>query len=161
MIAYLSKRLRGQSLAAAAIKDFCGKTALSFYRRPSGKPYANDAPYFSCSHSHGFSLCVVSNYEIGADIELNRNAEKYMGVARRFFHPEEFSAVTKDNFFEIFTAKEAYVKFTETGVFGGMDSFSVISGKVGDVNIIHFKSGDCICAAASKNEIEVEIKWIY
>ena len=81
--------------------------------------------------------------------------------ARRFFAPDEAAAATEENFFKLFTAKEAYVKYTEMGIFSGMEFFSAMNGQVGDVNIIKFTDGNCICAAASKTERDVNIKWIY
>lgn len=161
MIAYFSRYLKGEALAAAAIEDFCGKRPLRFERLPSGRLYAPYAPFFSCSYSYGLSLCVVSRYDLGADMELCRDAKKYLSVARRFFHPSEKEIVTEENFFEIFTAKEAYAKYTQEGIFAAPMNFSVAEGSVNGVNIIHFREGDYICAVASKNETEVETKWIY
>lgn len=156
--AYLAKGLSENELVSLALKDY-GGGEYRLLRRPTGKPYAVGGPCYSYSDSCGFGLCVVSDYEVGGDIELKRDASRYMGVARRFFAPDEAAAATEDNFFEIYTAKEAYVKFTEMGIFSGMERFSTLSGRVGGVNIIHFSDGDCVCAAASEHESEVEVRW--
>lgn len=162
MTAYLGKNISSERFIQLALRDYTGaERDLEIKVRPTGKPYIEGGPCFSYSDSCGCSLCVVSDYEVGADIEVRRHAEKYMGVARRFFAPDELAAATTENFFEIYTAKEAYVKFTEMGIFSGMEHFSTMSGKVGEINIIKFSDGDCICAAASEKEREVEIKWIY
>ena len=161
MIAYLTKNTDADQFIQAALRDYTG-TDQDFVikMRPTGKPYIEGGPCFSFSDSHGYFLCVVSDHEVGADIEFRRSAEKYMDVARRFFAPDERDAATADNFFEIYTAKGAYVKFTEMGIFSGMEHFSTMSGRVGNVYITRFSDGDCICAAASEKEREVEIKWI-
>lgn len=160
--AYLAKNMPESELVRRAVLDYIGgERELVFGLRPTGKPYIVGGPFYSFSDSHGYSLCVVSDYEVGGDIELRRSAHPYMGVARRFFAPDEATVASEDNFFEIYTAKEAYVKFTEMGIFSGMERFSTLSGRVGSVNIIHFSDGDCICAAASEHESEVQVKWIF
>lgn len=160
--AYLAKGMDEKELVSRALRDYTGcDKEFVFKRRSTGKPYAEGGPCYSFSDSCGFSLCVVNDWEIGGDIEMRRSALRYMGVARRFFAPDEAEITTEENFFEIYTAKEAYVKYTELGIFSGMEKFSTLSGKVGEVNIIHFSDGDCICAAASAHEKEVEIKWIF
>lgn len=157
--AYLAKGMNEEELVKRALRDYSGREDFVFHRRPSGKPYVEGGPYYSYSDSCGYALCVVSDHEIGGDIELRRDASRYMSVAKRFFAPDEAAIATEENFFEIYTAKEAYVKFTEMGIFSGMEHFSTLSGRVGTVNIIHFSDGDCICAAASEHESEVEITW--
>ena len=161
MTAYLAKDMDANQFIQLALKDYTGAAHdFEIKRRSTGKPYIEGGPCFSYSDSKGYSLCVVSDYEVGADMEVKRSAEKYMNVTKRFFAPDEAAAAPADNFFEIYTAKEAYVKYTEMGIFSGMEYFSTMSGKVGEVNIIKFSDGDCICAAASEKEREVEIKWI-
>ncbi len=158
--AYLAKGMDKRAFVEKALFDYCGKSGFVFARRPTGKPYAVDGPCFSFSDSRGYMLCAVSDYEIGADLEMKRVAAGYMGVVKRFFAPDEAAAATEDNFFDIYTAKEAYVKFAEMGIFSGMERFSTLGGRVGSVNIIHFSDGCCVCAAASERESEVEIKWL-
>lgn len=162
MNAYLGRTPDAGVFVQLALRDFTGEQReYEIKRRPTGKPFAVDGPCFSFSDSRGYVLCVVSDNEVGADLELRRDAKKYMDVARRFFSPEEFAATDENNFFELYTAKEAYVKFTEMGIFSGMEKFSVLSGRVGTVNITKFSDGNLICAAASEKEREVKIKWIY
>ena len=162
MIAYLSKTDDRAVFIQMALRDFTGQQRVfEIKTRPTGKPYAVDGPCFSFADSHGYVLCAVSHGEVGADLEASRAGEKYMGAARRFFAPDELAAADRDNFFEIFTAKEAYVKFTGLGIFSGMELFSTLSGRVGDVNIIKFSEGGLVCAAASETERDVKIKWIY
>ena len=162
MIAYLGKTCDHDVFVQMALRDYTGQQREFEIRlRPTGKPYAVDGPCFSFSDSRGFVLCAVSDGEVGADLELRRDAGKYMAVAERFFAPDEKAAVTSRNFFELYTAKEAYVKFTEMGIFSGMEKFAALSGRVGNVNIIKFSDGDCICAAASETERNVKVKWIY
>lgn len=159
--AYLAKNMPRGELILRAVQAFTGsEKPLQIKRWPSGKPYIEGGPCFSYSDSGGFGLCAVSEAEIGADIEILRPAARYLAVARRFFAPDEAAAATEENFFRLYTAKEAYVKFTGKGIFSGMQSFSALGGRVGRVNIIHFYAGGCVCAAASETETEAEVIWL-
>ena len=116
-----------------------------------GKPYFRDLPfYFNLSHSGDYVLCVVSEAEIGADIQQHRRREKekdregsggsernafgdssaVLGrLASRFFSERECAALNRAGaereqlFFRLWARKEAYGKLTGKGVTGvlGMD----------------------------------------
>ncbi|MGN0429092.1 MAG: 4'-phosphopantetheinyl transferase family protein [Acetatifactor sp.] len=89
-----------------------------------GKPYLVDYPlFFSLSHSGDACLCVVSEQEIGADIQKfsHTNAER---ISRRFFTEEEILCLNacetqeekQELFFRLWCRKEAYAKYTGQGV---------------------------------------------
>ncbi len=163
--AYFSDKIFGEELIRRAVTEYTGKPCeAEIKRRPTGKPYIEGGPCFSYSDSCGFGVCAVSRGEIGCDMELKRSCEKYIPVAKRFFHPKELEILAEEGFeekfFEIYTAKEAYVKFTEMGIFSGLEKFSAAEGRVGDVNLIRFFWGNLVCCAASKRERLVETIWI-
>ncbi|MCL2797158.1 MAG: 4'-phosphopantetheinyl transferase superfamily protein [Firmicutes bacterium] len=110
--------------------------------------------FFSVSHSGVFFVCAVSDGgEVGIDIQ-KMTAGFNPGIPKRFFHPDEHRFLESsgsgdsgrdgigDNiksdgssdsvhsgsgdFFKVWTAKEAYVKFTGSGIDGGFDAFSVV-----------------------------------
>ncbi len=73
-----------------------------------GKPYFENGPYFSVSHSKDFVAVAVSDMPVGIDIQFCDRTINTSGVEKRFFTAAERLS-TKD-FFEIWTAKEAIVK---------------------------------------------------
>ena len=95
-----------------------------------GKPYFPDAPAvgFSISHSADFWVCALAAGRIGVDVQQQRPC-RAVEIARRFFHPDEaaFIQKTPERFYEVWAAKESYVKYTGQGIvqFG---SFSVVEG---------------------------------
>lgn len=160
--AYLSCNCPSGEFIKRSLWEYVGeKREFIFKRHKTGKPYAQNGPFFSFSDSCGYMLCAVSDYDLGADLELRRDSQKYMKIAKRFFAPDEAAAATPESFFELYTAKEAYVKYTQMGIFSGLEKFSALSGRVGSVNIIKFSYGECVCAVASEKESEVEAEWIY
>lgn len=109
-------------------------SALRFVAGENGKPYIEQYPAFrfSISHSGDYAVCVVSEQEVGIDIQKIQDIR--LGVAERFFSEEEkaqIEAAVLDKeeelsetalakrekmFFRIWSAKEAYVKLTGEGL---------------------------------------------
>ena len=103
---------------------------LTIARAPGGKPYFPAAPWLHCSVSHSGDiwLCACSDAPIGVDVQHIRPA-RTTALARRFFHPDETAWLEAhpDNFFLLWTAKEACVKRTGRGIDGEFSRFSVIT----------------------------------
>lgn len=105
-----------------------------------GKPYFPNCReiFFSVSHSGEYLVCAVANENVGVDIEkTSDDTDKRFGdlksrlirIASRFFHPDEASIVKTDpipRFYEVFTAKESYVKFTGSGFDETLSEHSVL-----------------------------------
>lgn len=93
-----------------------------------GKPYFADVPlFFSISHSAGSVLCVVSERQVGADIQCVRNILPN-GMVERFFSEEEKRSwqllaekERADFFYRAWTRKEAYGKLAGDGVLRALD----------------------------------------
>ena len=98
-------------------------------RTASGKPYFPDCENirFSVSHSGAFFVCALSEQNIGVDLERRSKLPgesdvdtsiRLCKIADRFFHPNEAVLIKTDpmtRFYEVFTAKESYVKYLGTG----------------------------------------------
>lgn len=131
------ERLRAAAARAAGLR--ADDPSLLVLRTKEGKPYfPGESLHCSVSHSGGIWLCAISAAPVGVDIQLvgDCDAER---IAARFFHPDEAAWLRgrgKEAFFEVWCAKESYVKYTGTGMLPGMDGFCVtdgagISGRVG------------------------------
>lgn len=107
-----------------------------------GKPYLAGLVrqvYFNLSHSGEYVVCAFSESEIGVDIE--RIGCERMGVARRFFHPDEIRTLEetgenerKELFFRYWTVKESFLKYKGTGLRRPLSSF-LVWGRDGDIRI--------------------------
>lgn len=85
----------------------------------NGKPHLTDAPdtHFSITHSDKWVFLAVSDGEIGIDAQMPRRV--CPRLAARSTSPEELSWVkenTEPNFTRLWTMKEAYLKYTGTGL---------------------------------------------
>lgn len=103
---------------------------------PLGKPYLRDFPevFFSLSHSHGMALAAVHNLEVGADIERIRPVD--VAVARRIMSQTEYEYFEKSRdkleaFFNVWTLKESYLKFTGQGISVPLKEITVLPSENG------------------------------
>jgi 4'-phosphopantetheinyl transferase len=110
-------------------------SALHFSLGPHGKPHLDPAGLnFSLSHSGDLAAVAVGEIaEIGIDLEKTRPIADWEEVARLWFHPAEIEWVRsaadarrRDAFFEVWTAKEAYIKANGRGLSQALDAFSVV-----------------------------------
>lgn len=99
----------------------------------NGKPYLkdNDKVFFNLSHSGDTVMCVISDAQVGCDVE--KCGEFDIRVAKKFFSDIEYAQLQrcendsdkKDVFFRIWTLKESFMKVTGQGMTLKSDSFSV------------------------------------
>ncbi len=94
-----------------------------------GKPYFKHIPdlFFSISHKDEVTVIVLSDCEVGVDVERVKKAD--LRVIKRFLKEEADYITATDidrRFFEIWTKKEAYLKCKGTGLSGGLDSVNVL-----------------------------------
>lgn len=165
-------------LALHALRQCFGEVCPELFSRgdilryaESGKPYVGvgSGMYVSISHSHGLCAVAVSDSEIGVDIEYidpSRSTERLKRLAARFFSADELAyikaeadagdAVLPERFFEVWCAKESYVKYTGDGL-SGLGGFSIFDLPVGitRLRVIDTNGGSYACAVASRERAEI------
>lgn len=97
------------------------------------KPKFADFPvYFSLSHSEERVMCIMSELQVGCDVEKNHPID--LRIARDFFFEDEFRVIEacttqKEQmamFFRLWTLKESFMKCTGLGVRLPLDSFAIL-----------------------------------
>ena len=128
-----------------------------------GKPVIEDG-FVSLSHSGRFAVCALSPVPVGIDIEAERYVDP--GLAPRILSPMELKEYQADPsggyLLERFVIKEAYLKLTGEGVFGGMQALFVKDGAVFSRGVrVGFVSGipvcGCVCFAVTEKPCGMEI----
>ncbi|QJR21070.1 hypothetical protein BREVNS_0320 [Brevinematales bacterium NS] len=94
-----------------------------------GKPFCLSHPtcHFNIAHSGQLVLLACDERPVGVDIERIVPRD-FLALTERFYHPEERVWVGTDEakFYEVWTAKEAYLKAKGIGIRVRLSSFSVI-----------------------------------
>ena len=113
---------RAQCVAAGLLlTQILGKNSVAPLLRygDNGKPFLANDPniHFSMSHSDKWVFLAVADCEIGIDAQMPRRV--CPRLAARSTSPEELAWVkenTEPNFTRLWTMKEAYLKYTGTGL---------------------------------------------
>jgi 4'-phosphopantetheinyl transferase len=115
------------ALAAEGVYDY---TVIT---EKNGKPklWQRDDIRFSISHSGSKVMCVLSDCDVGCDVEKIRNIDA--NIAKRFFSPEEYHDLMRcaddkavnDLFFRYWTLKESFIKTLGRGLSLPLNSFCI------------------------------------
>lgn len=128
-----------EELIHQSLQLYCREIGLDFTenydgikRTERGKPYFDNIPIvFSISHTEDFWVCLMreGTQQIGVDIQVERNAQ-YNKIADRYYTSEEQEYVRKQGsaaFFQIWTRKEAFAKYTGEGITRKLSAVSTIN----------------------------------
>ena len=132
----------------------CNNTEI--VRAENGKPYFKHLPnlYFNISHTDGLTVIAVGESEVGIDVEKPRKFD--LRITRRFLKSEAdyiTAADSEKRFFEVWTNKEAFLKYKGTGITAGLDSVNVFDCYP---NIKTFYFEDYIIYVCSEKDYEIE-----
>ena len=149
---------------------------LRFTKNKYGKPYLlnNQDIFFNISHTNNAFVVALSKEEIGVDIEKIRNIN--LKMAKRLFTELEQKYILSSEhktkaFFELWTKKEAFIKYTGRNIFQ-LPTFSVFNKDIQNLinTIIFHKYIISVCSIYNssqnasniiqirENELETRIK---
>jgi 4'-phosphopantetheinyl transferase len=110
------------------------KEKIEIKKGKHGKPYVLNIPaHFNISHSGNYTVVAISDSPIGIDLEIIEDFSAIL--AKKLFNEDELKYISEVGsmkrknlmqqcFYEIWTAKEAYLKFIGCGISGGVNSLS-------------------------------------
>ena len=112
--------------------------SLIFQYGDRGKPLltessGNNSLQFNISHSQEYALYgFIYHQPIGVDLEYVREMPDALKIAQRFFSANEYNSIQaiapekqQQAFFQLWTAKEAYLKAIGTGLSGSLASVDI------------------------------------
>lgn len=144
--------------AAALLKTYLGAEEDQLAHNDFGKPFLKNRQdlHFNLSHSGRYVVLAWGEQEVGVDVQ--RHDANRAAVATRFFTEDEQRYAEEDpaRFYEIWTKKESYLKYTGTGLSGGLRSFSVLKPPPGMRYFYRNLGGDyslSLCTQAQAWEI--------
>ncbi|MEA4934468.1 MAG: 4'-phosphopantetheinyl transferase superfamily protein [Lawsonibacter sp.] len=120
------------NVAASRYAGISGDCLGAVETGPWGKPFFPRMPHvhFSVTHSGNWWLCAFSSQPLGLDLQIHQSYTAPSKLSHRFFHPLEDAFLSERgyrDFFDLWCAKESWVKYTGHGFFDDPDSFSVVS----------------------------------
>jgi 4'-phosphopantetheinyl transferase len=126
-----------------------------------GKPFLVHFPniHYNVSHTKGLIVCAISNHCVGIDVERIKPFNK--PIVERFFSRNEceYVFVSKENqdkrFAEIWTKKEAYVKWLGKGMEVPFESFDVCHE--GAENLYSFSWGHYYISVFSEKLVQINV----
>jgi len=94
---------------------------IIFSTESNGKPVLKKFPqiHFNLTHSEDIALCAVASHPVGIDIEYLTKKINYTEIAQRFFGPDD-KVNSPEDFFTVWTQKEAFLKQTGAGIVNGL-----------------------------------------
>ncbi|MBK5245311.1 MAG: 4'-phosphopantetheinyl transferase superfamily protein [Eubacteriaceae bacterium] len=122
-------------LQKALFKSFGINKELTIEIGSQGKPSFIDNPeiHFNLSHSGHYVVCALARDEVGVDLQKMKQLN--LKLAKRYFAEEEVTWLfelpvekQKKGFFDLWSIKESYMKYTGKGFALPMKSFSVRIG---------------------------------
>ncbi len=163
---YRYKKVKEQKKMQNQLLGIGAELLLSQYlgRKPCysidkyGKPYGEEVE-FNLSHSGNISVCAVSDYPVGVDVEKIRDVN--MDIAKEKFCANEYNTIINSNnsqnsFFEYWVKKESYVKALGKGLRIPLNEIYV--DKISDWKFCMYEIEGYKLCVCTKEEAEFEIK---
>ena len=90
--------------------------AVHIRKTDRGMPYIEGIPdlYISRSYCSGYAVYALGQIPVGIDIEEVRPYNRFLAV--QFYSPSELQNLTSEKWTRLWTVKEAYAKYRETGL---------------------------------------------
>ncbi|MBR4767897.1 MAG: 4'-phosphopantetheinyl transferase superfamily protein [Lachnospiraceae bacterium] len=159
---FRSEEARRQCIGAGVLLAAAGFSEERYFVSERGKPFIENGPAISITHSGHLVLLAVSRDEtVGADLEILK--EKDVRVFDRILQAEEAEWIGSDpaRFLSVFTAKESVMKALGTGFATPPSSFSVYGSFAGSpveaenarFFVKTFQYEDAVVSVASGSEI--------
>lgn len=137
---YLRREDKIRCIVADALIRYAVEQALkvsdyTVAQDTNGKPciLGREDFHFNLSHSGRWVVIAYGDSPVGVDVQEIRMDTKTESIARQFFTTEEQEYVFQsakncctERFFQIWTAKESYLKYTGTGLRRPLNSFSAV-----------------------------------
>ncbi len=109
---------------------------IKFNYNMKGKPFLGNINsnniQFNLSHTQNYIVYGISYLNLGIDLEKIKLEVKVKDIAKRFFTQDEYDDICKLNtieqseyFFQLWTAKESYLKAIGEGLSAGLDSINL------------------------------------
>jgi len=138
-----------------------------FVKNEYGKPHLKNYPnfHFNLSHTRNAIAVAIFDKPVGVDVEKIRNAD--LKIAKRFFAESEFAYIVKSEigtdkrFYDVWTKKEAYIKYVGKGLSIPLNSFDVLCTDISRQTQTFEKDGYIISVSSESQNQRFDIIELY
>ena len=156
--------LVSESLLRYAAREQAALHAFAVEYDTYGKPRirGREDLHFNISHSGSWVVLAWSSGEVGIDVEVFRPDDQKKAVARRYFTQVEQQYVFREEtgwdrrFYEIWTAKESYLKYLGTGLGNKIDAVCVRTLTAPQI-ITHWMEDACLSLCTEEENYEIQL----
>lgn len=121
-----------------ATDDALRKILVEFYqvenpvvlRSPSGKPYVENAPHFSVTHTKQRLYVAVSSQPVGLDAESLQRNGNFQTILKKFPDIEQEEIVNREAFLTHWVAKESAVKYLGGTLAKDLSKLAFLNGRL-------------------------------
>ena len=121
----------GRALLRYALHKYYGISDTTVAKTDRGKPYLADYPHIHVNITHTDTLVAVAVSDSPVGVDAQTVTDKIYGrVAKRMFTAgeREYAAKSHENFYEVWTKKESFVKMTGEGLSHRTAEIDVLTG---------------------------------
>ena len=91
--------------------EYYGKNNVEILRTKNGKPYVQNAPFFSVTHTKNRLYIAFSNEEVGLDAEALSRSTNYANIVKKFHPMEQEEISNTEDFLRHWVVRESAVKY--------------------------------------------------
>ncbi len=162
-VAEVESRITSEMFIQRIANNYLGisREKLIIDKNKYGKPFLVNFPkvHYNVSHTKGLIVCAISDSCIGIDVERIKSFNKR--IVERFLSGNEreyiysFKENQDERFAEIWTKKEAYVKWLGKGIEVPFEPFDVIH--VGEKKLYSFLYGNYYISIFSEKLVQINV----
>lgn len=93
------------------LSEFYGIKNATILRTENGKPYMENGPHFSVSHTEKTLFIAFSSANVGVDAEPLSRKPSYASIVKKFHEDERKEIINAEDFLNHWVVKESAVKY--------------------------------------------------
>ena len=145
------------------LSEYYGIENATILRTEHGKPYMENGPYFSVTHTKNRMYIIVAEQPIGIDSESRSRLPFYETIVNKFSEDEQREIQSPQEFLKHWVAKESAIKFLGSTLALDLKNFTYVDGKLTYKNevflaqlsfLTHEDYLLCICGANFYENVE-------
>ena len=109
---------------------YYGKANVTVLRTKNGKPYVENGPHFSVTHTQNRLYIAFSDAEIGLDAEHLLRAVRYAPIVKKFSPTEQAEITDTTKFLQNWIIKESAVKYLGGTIATNLKQLDYTSGRL-------------------------------